>query len=385
MQVRDFRLTAVSTQSFLTRVLENDRHQLWARLTDRLVYRATYNQLQGGAAVPDLARPWRSGQKSNFWLYYLGSKDTGALSAETAWASAIPFRLLDMPAALFTDDAKDRVYYECFGYPHGLVLTVTIQSRRIPRLLPDFCKRARSLGMEYVFTLAWNAGERETALSLKSVTEKLLSWYRFRYYDEIKNFRTTPRPVTIVTVVQGDDAERDKPLDANPDLQRILYGVTAWPELWETTQLPPLVVGTTLLPTRSKDAVPANCVYAAERGRAIWLPSLFTLKTPPNSAALAKKPHQLSCFHHNMVASTVQVESLGGFAGSYADTDADQRVGVPKDMVERACLLLAALYAGDRGQSYRSWSARALVAQPAFRKSIDALFESAKQPKIQFA
>src|SRR5208282_6502526 len=84
-------------------------------------YVRTFNQIRGGLVVPDFAFPWRPSQRSAFWSLYLGGQPLAGVSARSAWDAMTPFRLtnLDQPK-VGTDNTSERVFYDVYGYPHGV-------------------------------------------------------------------------------------------------------------------------------------------------------------------------------------------------------------------------------------------------------------------------
>ena len=124
--LRNSRLSLVAGQCFFEQVWRTER-RLAPILWNYAYYSRTFNEIPGGVAVLDFAFPWRPTQRSSFWSLYLGGQPLAGVSADAAWRVMMPLRLTTpLRPEVKTDNALERVFYDVYGYPHGVVAAITI-------------------------------------------------------------------------------------------------------------------------------------------------------------------------------------------------------------------------------------------------------------------
>lgn len=384
MGIRDFRLTFVTVQTTLAPLLSAPTNSPTRRLTDYFLYYPTFNAVRRGQGG-DVEHPWRTGHHSFFWQRYFHGTPPDSLDGDTAWHHLIPFRLTDAPAKI-SAGGPFRVSYDCYGFPFGLALALTASYNGEPLALDAWVEQARTLRNERPLTIQWPDGTSQTDCSLTTVMDALMARCRDRYYGAVQGILSSPTPLSLMTVVQGDGFDLNQPIDS--DLHRAIHAVTAWPAHWKGVTLPPLVLKETLLPMDRQNRVPGNCFYATACGRTVWMPSLFMAETPPpgNPAPPRRRHmHKLGCYHRNLVAGTVQTASLIGFCHYYSHGPGIDQ-GRPRLHVEHADILasvadrLADLYRGTN--SYQSYSLRALIGDPHNRPNVDRLLSDLGHPPL---
>ncbi|MDB5583733.1 MAG: hypothetical protein JWR80_8909 [Bradyrhizobium sp.] len=368
------RLSFVAGQCFFehrARVPAPAEPVLWRRA----YYSRAYNLIQGGQAQPRFAQAWRRGQQSSFWSHYLGGRALSGVDADSAWRALVPMRLIDPAApALATDDPRERVIVDCYGYPNGLTAAVTIQSpARVTMDLGHWPDRARQLRRTSVFTLSEQAKGPPTPPGIDAAIAALLDWYRNAYYGPVAEIFGSSDTISVGAVIKASGIDPAAPIDA--DLHRLLYAVTAWPVDWQQAVLPDLTSPDVLLPVGARNVAAGDAFYAARRGRTLWRPSLFGYVPAPGEPPT----HTLSCLAHNVLAGTVQAETLRVFALGLAGSPSAAGI-LDDEELNRAATLIDAMLRGV--QTYRSSSLRALLQDSGSRAEVNALLASQKLATI---
>lgn len=317
-------------------------------------YNSIFRNLRGGTGYPGYAMPWRDGQRSTFWKAYCAQTPVSQISTELAAQMMVPLRLVPSTRPVVRiSTGNERLFYDVYGFPHGLVASLTVQTAAGTMLSVDEWRdRMRALGMGPNFALELPGGAPQLDLRAKDVLEALIRWHRDRYFGTIAISSPSDIPFSIAVVIQGSGVDPDVAIGARPDLQKTLNAVTAWPVNWQSAAPPPL--GDAVLPASSINASPGDALYAARRGRVLWRPALFTY---PSSAS--HRLHSLSCLAHNLLAASIQAESLRLFAIRFAALTESERAIVPPLLRQRAATLIGRLWRGE--QTYRSASVKLLI------------------------
>ena len=351
--ISNSRFTVVSGQAFF------EHSDDWRRPVPNLFwlpseYGAVFRQLRGGGGHARFAFPWRNSQKSAFWRAYCEGTALSQVSAETASRLIVPFRLTPRPAPLVrTDDPHERVFYDVYGYPFGLVAALTVQQPMGASLPLDVWRdRLRALRLNACFAIDLPDGTHRSDQSASDVLTVLLEWFRMEFFAAISHFTASAVPLTIVAVIQGSGVDPAVALSARPDLQQLLHAITAWPVNWEATVPPPL--DRACLPVGSANVGAGDALYAATRGRTIWRPALFTYRAPAGA-----RLHTLSCLMHNQVAGLMQAEMLKLYAQDFATLDVSWQAQIPPRQRANVAEQIRRLSRGER--TYRSSSIQRLL------------------------
>lgn len=361
--LRNSRLTLIAGQSFFVqhwRAAVGPRSAPW-RWHE---YSWTFNQIRSGQIDPDFDFPWRSSQRSAYWSTYLSGQKLGTVRAESAWQAMVPLRITGQERPqIGTDNPAERVLLDVYAYPHGLVAALTVQSPQgLSEGLDAWRDRTRRLRLDRPFTLALPGTAPRAGLKADEALEASLDWFRERYFGAVDEVFTEGEPFTIGAAIQGQGVNPTAPV--SPSLHRTLHAVTAWPVNWKTASLPDLK--THCLPVRSSKAEPGDALYAVGRGRTLWRPGLFT----KISTGKADRIHTLSCLAHNMVASSVQAESLRLFAKGFQSSPT-ARAQLSPEFASTAARLLHNARMGE--STYRSSSIARLIEDPNSKAEVNAL------------
>jgi hypothetical protein len=341
---------------------------------DFAYYKYTFNQIRGGGVVPNFAFPWRPSQRSTFWSAYLNWRPLGGVGAASAWRALVPFRLTaPSQPKVATDNAGERVFYDVYGYPHGIVAALTIQSpRKDIETLDVWRDRTRRLRLDRPFSVTAAGVPMQAGLNAATALDVILDWHRDAYYGPIIERYGSSDPISIGAVIQGDGVNASAPIDK--DIHRALYAVTSWPMDWRSAALPTLAERCLLVSDANKAT--GDALYATGRNRTLWRPGLFGLKT---SGGAANRPHTLSCLAHNLLAGAVQAESLRLFAqGFEASATAQKKFNI--SVVDAVADLLDRMRRGEN--TYRSSSIRGFIEDPNSKAAVNALLARYKLAQI---
>jgi hypothetical protein len=284
------------------------------------------------------------------------------VSADSAWRGMVPFRLTNpLQPKVESDNAAERVFYDVYGYPHGVVAAITIQSPRSSvETLGAWRDRTRRLRLDRPFSVTAAGAPAQAGLGASAALDAILDWHRETYYGPIAERYRSVDPISIGVVIQGDGVNPTAPISA--EIHRALYAVTSWPKDWQTVALPKLQEH--CLGVSSLNAATGDALYAARRGRTLWRPGLFSIQNA------GKRLHTLSCLAHNLVAGAVQAESLRLFAQGFAASPAAQKQ-FRSDLVDTAAELLDRMRRGV--QTYRSASIQSIIEDPSSKAEVNAL------------
>jgi len=369
------RLILISGQAFLGHLgtYPAGRGALLWQIGD---YGRTFNGLRGGQGDDFFAFAWRKTQRSEFWRAYCNGQPLDQVSARAGWDLMVPLRLVDktQPKVSLRDGGTERIFYDVYGYPHGLVTAITLQSPSGKSMsLDDWCDRTRTLRSAPVFGLEVGGKNLRDGLCLDEVLTLLNDWHRAAYYRAIDDFIPSYEPFSIVAVIQGSGVDPEVPVSTQPDLQKTLNAVTAWPKNWQGA-VPP-EIEKAILTVGQANRAPGDALYADKRGRTLWRPGLFTYERRPD-----ERLHTLSCLAHNLVAGAVQAESLRLLAIAFAALPPNVQATIPIDFLAKAAGLIAKLWAGDA--TYRSSSIRHQFEDTTGKSQINALLTRFGQAPI---
>jgi len=295
--------------------------------------------------------PWEAHSNQLFWKYYLPGAVLAAVSPKQAWKSLVPLRR-GTPFAV--DAGKGATaWLEWYYYPHGIALALTFKYSGA-RTLQETVDIAWNMRRQGVVSQQTPAGLKP--LSLQVFVDGALKWLRESVLGP--NAQPGPQrgPFTLCTIIRAESDSSLQPIDADPDLHRALEALTSWPPNPEKAKLPDLA-----------SACPSHAVgdddvlYARDRGRALWFPTLFTPTDRPSVRSLA-------CYHRNLMFGSMQVDSLGGLVAAVAaelrgGKQIHQLSSTLRTCANNACERLADLFEGDKRRTYRSRSLKWQIQQ----------------------
>jgi hypothetical protein len=168
-------------------------------------------------------------------------------------------------------------------------------------------------------------------------------------------------PFTVATVVRADGLSGADVRTRPPDdglIHRTLHALTSWSPTYQFDAVPPLEQASLEL---RKWTPAGHVLYGDTRGRAVWFPG--------HCLQADGMLHTLSCYHSNLVWTSLQVESLGGLISQTAKQIGAGAVPASGSFhhacAHRAAASLSLLYGGGGAtkETYRSWSARRQIVE----------------------
>lgn len=314
--INNFRLSFIWVEAF-PNLLENNsfNKQPFACIGNEDQYKSLFDEIKAGNNTT-LKLPWLSelNQPNYFWAYYLMDKDENErepivlddVKKTRAWKQLMPFRSkqgIPNVKIPFLEEKKGYVSLEAFYYPHGLALVVSTGCKI--RLCPTeaveiafairnddiFCVQGNKINLNKLAQICLNTLRREN-LGLNEFPERRVS---------------KQKPFTIFTIVQAEGIDPTDAITENGEIHRMLEAVTVWHKPqnnhFSLTSLDQACIqfNSDCFPYFSSDKL-KHLLYHSKRGRAVWFPNAF------NDINIER--HTLNCYHKNIVAATLQVESL---------------------------------------------------------------------------
>lgn len=375
MTIQDVRMTFIWAEvvpDFLQQQIANDSD--FACLTRSYLYKDAFAKAQAAkTSDAQFARPWIVKHKQQFWMRYLVQGDLASVGGEQAWKWLVPLRR--SPGIRLTADwFSGRSGIEGFYYPFGLA--VMISFHWTPQLTPtELVTEAFRFRRTGKFTIT---GTEAPLSTLEQVAEKVLDLMRDRALNKasVPGHRS-PGPFSIVTITK---AQAPGKINFNESTRLILEGLVNWRPDWPDVTLPD--PKESCLPTR-KSAPAGTALYAQDRGRAIWFPSLFLNKGTPGS--------QLACYHRNLSFASMQTESLSRLVSYTASRFAagenkNDLTMHHRGAVENSAIQLSKLYLGDKGNTWRSASVQRQIWQNNFDdlQKVLAEFSQPALPALEY-
>lgn len=319
------------------------------------------------ANTGELTVPWvpGTGLFNNFWRLYLeGPPDD--LSPARAWKLFVPLRLAIVarsakPAGssprlyVVTDGFAGRLRLEAYAYPHGVALLSTVY------LAGDFdLDQAVDAVIEADKALAFQVVVDDRSdvhrYRLPLLEERLLQLLVARMTGTASAVAASD-PFLVTTVIRGEGAQLDEPVEDQGELHRALHGLCS-----RKRRVPPPLAELRLDGSTSS---PSDLLYAPEDERMVWIPSA--------QAAGARRQTVLGCYHRNLVQLSLQVGSLLAAAEMGAESlRAHNGIPHPRlhDLARRSVDVLGRLY-GKSAPTYHSASAPRQIEEHGRAQAVD--------------
>lgn len=345
----------------------------------------------GKGSATSLSMPWPRLSRNyshHFWQYYLENVDPRGLSGEKAWQYLVPLRVqfpIGLGAPWPNAVPKCKVFLDGLVYPHGIAVVVMVRLlfKRLSGSVTDPQNGGTGTGvgvpllMERALDIRANghfevtiAGERQD-LKLDSLAGAVLDHLRRETLGTAEpQGNRLNEPLTVATVVRGTGGDPTMPITENSDLHKVLEGLCSWRADWKTHPLQTTPKKSTLLLAGPPDG---HVVYHLARGRAVWMPGLFSTDS-------GRDEHRLSCYHRNLTWVTLQTEMLAQASSIYADyleRDPPPDVAPPTDLqslARFAAIRLGCLFSTEkskgRKQTYNSASPRAYLNENGYEETI---------------
>lgn len=335
-------------------------------------YAATFDKVQkGGIAPMGLKAPWDKPAGQYFWTYYLEKRNLAYLKGDDAWRFLVPFRGR-VPVIVTAPWLKGSFVLESFFYPHGFALVVTVTSQ-MNQTLDDIVGLAFKVKSNEKLDVQWIAGTKEQ-LYLNQLADKCMTNIRTSTLGP----KTAPgmpsvEPFTIFTVVDGEP--NAAPVEGD-EIHLAMEALTTWYPNWKKLKLQKLDQNVKL--TLDRVSPDSHVVYARKRGRVVWFPEMFTYK--------GEKRTSLSCYHRNLVFTSLQVESFCGLASATAkEISAGNWPNLHlmhRDCARQAVGILGRMYGGDRN-TYRSQSPRFQIDQNSLSADVNIVRNLCGMPQLK--
>jgi hypothetical protein len=334
-------------------------------------YAREFDLLQAGNGAKNLNVPWHKGGRGVdfFWTYYLEGKSPEDLRGAGAWKQLVPFRMT-MPVTIKAPWFSGGLYLDGFYYPHGFALVFRAEWRgKLALSLGNAVKLAFNVRQDEQFTVQLDGGPVKQRY-LDDLAKEALDYLRTAALGpDAQPGAATVIPFSVFTVVRGEGVDPTKPLPDGGKIHQALEAVTTWNPNYKTAILPKLTDPEHNVRLRSKRS-PGDVVYGNTRGRAVWLPGVFTL--PPGHK------HSAACYHRNLIHTSMQVESLSNFLRQTA-----QEIKQPGDglnlplhqyySAKRAGGILTRMYAAAKDKTYRSGSPYLHIRQNNFLQDVNKI------------
>lgn len=299
IKISDLRLSWIWTEVFPDLLLNNS--EIVSRFTGLGTQDGYSNTHEKAKKREDgLSLPWTTLKEKRcpqfFWQYYLENRDPKEITAKEAWRKLVPIR----EALRWTTEAAwlpGQLRLECFHYPHGLALAVTVRIAK-ELLLDAMLQKAIEVSSHGQFDVEWSGFVRQ--LSLSALASEALNHFRKQTFGpQTKQGLRSSKPFTVATVIQGTNVDKNAWVQENGAIHRALYALCHWDKGYDSVQLPSL--DDNQLGIRAHPA--GHVLYRSRTGRTVWFPDAF-LPRP------FEKKTSMSCYHRNLTFASIQTESL---------------------------------------------------------------------------
>ncbi len=350
--LKHLRVSLIWTEVFPDRLTSAANGSLLSEFESAHQFQAPFGDAV--AQQNNLDLPWqrrREFESNYFWQYYLNKPALSTVTAAHAWRHIMPLQAL--PRATMTSQElgpTGRGMLSTYVYAQGIAAVATFDLRG-DWPLADAVTKLIDIRRTADFEAKWSDQDLQVG-RLNAVANAALNRLRERALGAGAAAGTRPSdPFTIVTVVAGDGFDASVAVPPNGDVHRALEGLCTWSPSWTANQLHEWSASTLPL----KHSPVGHAAYALQRGRAVWFPYWFK---PMNKAI-----HTLACYHNNLVAVSLQTETMSAIVGQLAAARA-QGAGVTAqagDVGRHAANALVRLFRGEQ-ETYRSWSSRRQIA-----------------------
>jgi len=301
------------------------------------------------SGVGPLRLPWHDTTGKRFWFYYLERKGAAYVKPKDAWRGLVPLQSASdgtASAAWISGTITTHGYL----HPWGISAIVDVCANG-SWTLDEALQLALNVRREKKFD--WKLNGEAKQLALGPLMDNVIRELRIKAYGPNSNAGQTGDVFSVVTIMDAEGAAPTAEIPPKEDLHRAFECLTDWSPNWKIVQLKDLKDSETDIMRKVSPA--GHFLYGGRRGRTVWFPAGFKSNSPPH-------PEGLKCYHQNLLASTLQTESLCRFAQSVAkQLSGGQTIGdfsvTYGNCAKLAAGLLGRLYGGSN-DTYRSASLR---------------------------
>jgi hypothetical protein len=324
----------------------------------------------GATTDPKFEVPWVRDKQQRFWMRYLVQGKLNQVTGSQAWNYMIPLRL-DLGLKPGADWFQGDIFIDAFYYPFGTAVVISFRwEPNVP--LDQLVSEAYGV---YNGKFAIAGGTPQ--LRLGDLADAAFNALHQRALGTPSpgEFRS-PDPLSIMTVIQGKGVDLNAEVRKNTGVMKALEALTSWPANPDAVKLPDL--DRACLKTMGHSPESA-ALFAERRGRAAWIPSLFSsgqprtpAKAAANATARAKLSSKLGCYHRNLLFASIQTESLGRLVAYTAKLFAQGKTPADlaanhRDLAQNAALQLVKLYLGAKDDTWRSESPHRQIEENGFQ------------------
>lgn len=350
MEIKEIRLSFIQLETLVAPLTSLLAPAIpYKFLLSEPMYQTEIAQIQAGGGPHHL--PWHDGHGKLFWFYYLEKKGPSVAKPKDVWRGLVPLEC-DIDGKASSPGIPGSVALRGYLHPWGIGVIVDVEAKGSWSLeqAVDFAFHVRN-GNDYV----WTANVDGKPLSLNAVIGQAIAGIRAKAYGPAMAAGQTGDAFSLVTVLDADGVDPAAPVKNKKELHRALEACANWSQYWKESELKNLSDRTIEI----KTGPPSHLLYGTRRGRVVWFPKAFRGTT--------SKPESLRCYHQNLMAATLQTESLCRLVQAIAkQLAAGQTVG-QFSVTHGNCMRLAAgilgrLYGGSL-ETYRSHSVRDQIKQ----------------------
>ncbi len=378
-KIKRFRMSLLWSAPFAT-LLDDDnkvpadaplaalgRNNTYATLFENLLARPAI-ALQLGATTPALELPWPAKGTHWFWCRYLNANPIRRIKGDFAFYRLVPMRRHDSlvrglkvantnnhpQTALFQQAVFDQISGEAWFHPHmvSFAVNLTLNGEFTPTQMAEIGLLLRKDRLYQLPTQATPINFDELAAqTLDALLQEAIG---------INNAAPVPpsTPFSIVTVLEADSDDADA-VAQNDEVHKALEILTHW----RSGKVGKLADGDISHNPSHAATLPISggLLFGHERTRMVWDPPRFT----SNGGV------SLSCYHRNLLISTMQTDALLNF--TQLDNEfikSNRRPKAFRDCEDAVLKRITALYQGDC-LTYRSASLRRFIDAHPLRPSVN--------------
>lgn len=277
----------------------------------------------------ELAVPWKEPTGRSFWKYYTPKQQLDQISDIDAFTVQVPGRAR-LPWSVSAAWLSGRVDGEIFVFPfgHTLVLTFSLEWREDGASLEDAVATCFQVRRNGSFTVIDENGA-ESTMDLSALASRALSVIRLATTgDGALKGSISPQPFTISSIIRRTSPLPPAPVVDGDATHLALDGLSSFSVHYPLGAPTPLA-SALLNPAHLG---PAQLLYAAPRGRAIWFP-----------ARAAATSDFLGCYHRTLLFLSMQLESLGVAIGDFEQAPETRTASTLRSSAKNVCVHLGRL------------------------------------------
>src|SRR5262249_33529026 len=223
----------------------------------------------GASTNPRVEVPWIRDRQQRFWMKYLVQGQLNEVTGSQAWKYLVPLRM-DIGFRPKADWFKGDAFIDAFYYPFGTAVSISFRwepKGSLDDLVLDayavYKGKFSALGSAQELTLA-NLAD----LALNTLREHALGK---KSTGELRSME----PLSTFTVIQAKGVDPTANVRENTVILNALEALTSWPANPQVIKLPDLKRACLETLGHSPGG---SALYAERRGRAAWIPSLFSVE-----------------------------------------------------------------------------------------------------------